>query len=78
MNFIESAVLSNWKELRLFQSDIEKLGYGKVTELQAGELLDNIVEQIDGKFNDMLKQALNNSGFVQQTRIKKDVTNESQ
>ena len=78
MNFIESAVLSNWKELRLFQSDIEKLGYGKVTEMQAGELLDNIVEQIDGKFNDMLKQALNNSGFVQQTRIKKDVTNESQ
>jgi len=78
MNFIESAVLSNWKELRLFQSDIEKLGYGKVTELQAGELLDNIVEQIDDKFNDMLKQALKNSGFVQQTRIKKDVTNESQ
>ena len=78
MRFVESAILSNWKELRLFQSDIVKLGYDKITELQAGELLDDMVEQIDDKFNDMLKQALKNSEFVQQARIKKDVTNESQ
>jgi len=73
MSFIiESAILSIWKELKLFQTDIEKQGYGRVTEIQASELLDNISEQIDDKFNDMLKQALKDSEFVQQTRIKKE------